>query len=296
MNDREKIWQTVLRINETCKQGTGFDTLKPYFHENVAIYPPGFQHRAQGRETCLKSYEDACSQMTFQKLDALDEHIDIFGSTAVVSYQYDCVWEYKDKTLSDVGHEILVLSKEGGEWKIVWRTLVVGSREAESCPMEEGESTPASDTMDVRTICSNMMTHLPVCHLTTLDGEGYPQTTAMLNLRCAKEYPSIVPLYDQADNRFQLYMTTSMASNKMARLQANPKVSVYYCDPLQIVGFMLSGDIVVETDQTIKDTIWQDGWTIYYPNGPQGPEYGVIKLVPRLVKGWCRNQAFEFQP
>lgn len=33
---------------------------------------------------------------------------------------------------------------------------------------------------------------------------------------------------------------------------------------------------------------------MYYPNGPQGPEYGVIKLEPTLVRGWCRNQSFEF--
>jgi general stress protein 26 len=161
--------------------------------------------------------------------------------------------------------------------------------------MEQDQAT-SKTSMDVRGICKNMMTTLPICHLTTVDTQGYPQTTAMLNLRCAHEYPSIVELYEQAENPFLLYMTTSNQSNKMARLLANPKVSVYFCDPLQIVGFMLSGDIEVITDRAIKDSIWQEGWTMYYPNGPKGLEYGVIKLMPRMVKGWCRNQAFEFKP
>jgi general stress protein 26 len=48
-------------------------------------------------------------------------------------------------------------------------------------------------------------------------------------------------------------------------------------------------------DQPLKERIWRDGWTMYYPNGPQGPEYGVIKLAPRIAKGWSRNQPFEIE-
>ena len=59
-----------------------------------AIVTPGFNSRAKGRDTCLKSYKDACSQMKIEKLDASDEHIEVFGSTAVVSYKYDCIFEF----------------------------------------------------------------------------------------------------------------------------------------------------------------------------------------------------------
>jgi general stress protein 26 len=78
-------------------------------------------------------------------------------------------------------------------------------------------------------------------------------------------------------------------------MMAEVRVSLYFCDADNIIGLMLGGDIEVIEDQPLKERIWRDGWTMYYPNGPQGPEYGVIKLAPRIAKGWCRNQPFEIE-
>ncbi len=58
---------------------------------------------------------------------------------------------------------------------------------------------------------------------------------------------------------------------------------------------MLGGDIEIIEDQLLKDRIWQEGWTMYFPNGPRGPEYGVIKLAPAVVKGRCRNRSFAIE-
>ncbi|MFA5252863.1 MAG: hypothetical protein WC454_09815, partial [Phycisphaerae bacterium] len=94
---RDKIWQIVKTVNQTCMEGKGFEKLKPYFHNDVVIISPGMATRAEGRDICLKSYEDACSQMTFRKLDASDEHIDVYGQTAVACYKYECIWEFQGK-------------------------------------------------------------------------------------------------------------------------------------------------------------------------------------------------------
>ena len=117
----------------------------------------------------------------------------------------------------------------------------------------------------------------------------------MNNLRCVKNYPSLVPVHAECDNDLALYMSTSVNSPKMTRMQSNPKVCVYFCDPDQIIGLMLGGEIEIVTDPRLKNRIWQEGWTMYYPNGPEGPEYGVIKLAPATVKGWCRNTTFELE-
>ncbi len=115
----------------------------------------------------------------------------------------------------------------------------------------------------------------------------------MLNLRCAKQFPPLVKLHEDSDDPFLIYMTTSMQSNKMARMQADPKVSVYFCDPDRFVSRMLGGQLEIITDQALKNRIWQKGWTIYYPNGPEGPEYGIVRLVPKVAKGWNQNGPFE---
>ena len=289
---KDQLMGIVRAINRTCMEGKGFDKIAPFFHEDFTVVHPRFAARARGRDASLKTYEDACSQMTFEKLDASEEQIDVYGSTAVLSYKYDCIWEFKGRRLEDDGRELLVFVKDEGDWKVAWRTVMPGSRQAETCPTEEEEA--AIDTgADVRRICLDMMTAARACYLTTMDADGFPQTTAMLNLRCAHDYPSLVPLYEEANNAFLLYLSTGMESGKMARMQANPKVSVYFCNPGRIVGLMLGGEIEIVTDQALKNRIWQEGWTMYYPNGPEGPEYGVIRLAPTLIKGWRVGQPFE---
>lgn len=291
---REKIWEIVQTINRTCMEGKGFEKLKPYFHNNVVIVPPGMATRVEGRDKSLKSYEDACSQMTFQKLDASDEHIDVYGQTAVAYYKYECIWEFQGKKFEDTGREILVFVQDGKDWQVAWRTLIPGSRQIEKCPTEEGEAgVQVSD--DIKQTCLNLITNTFVCQLTTIDSDGFPHTGAMNNLRYAKEYPSLANLFDEKDNDFVLYLSTGMQSPKMARMMANPKVCVYFCDTNQLIGLMLGGEIEIITDQKLKNRIWQKGWTMYYPNGPEGPEYGVIKLAPSIVKGWDKNGPFEIK-
>ena len=295
---KDRIWQIVQTVNRTCKEGKGFDRLTPLFHDRVVMVLPGLNRRAEGKDTCLRSYEDACSTMVFHRLDGSEERIDVWGDTALATYRYDCVWDFQGKTFTDDGHEILVFLKDGENWQIAWRTLIPGSRQIETCPTEQEPSdraavVPNAAEGSIRQSCLDLMATSPSCQLTTIDVDGFPHTTAMNNLRCAKEYPSLTELYQGQDNGFLLYLSTSMQSDKMARIRANPKVSVFFCVPDQFIGLMLGGQIEVITDQALKNQIWQKGWTMYYPNGPEGPEYGVIKLKPTIVKGWCRNQPFE---
>ncbi len=285
------IKTTIQTVNEICKQGKGFERLKSLFHKDVVIVWPRFTAQAEGREVCWKSYEDTCSQMTFHKLDASDEKIAVFGDTAVACYKYDCVWDYKDKQFEDDGHEIQVFVKEGPQWQLAWRTLIPGPRQVETCPTEEETS---NESQDIRDVCLDLMATASVCDLTTIDADGFPHTTAMNNLRCVKEYPSLKELYEGRDNGFLLYLSTSMQSDKMGRIRANPKVSAFFSVPDRFIGLMLGGKIELILDQALKNKIWQPGWTMYYPNGPEGPEYGVLRLAPTVAKGWFQGRPFEF--
>jgi len=212
----------------------------------------------------------------------------------VVSYRYDCIWEFQGKKLEDEGREILVCVQDGQDWKVVWRTLIPGSREIETCPVEGAQTSQAPGT-SLKQQCLQLIETLPVCHLTTIDSEGFPHTTAMNNLRNKHLYPNLAELYQDQDNDFVIYLSTSQQSDKMARMLANPKVSAYFCQADQFHGLMLGGEIEVIADQNLKNRIWQEGWTMYYPNGLEGPEYGIMRLVPTRAKGWCKNGPFELK-
>jgi general stress protein 26/ketosteroid isomerase-like protein len=295
MSDPKSEIITIIRsINEACVQGKDFDKLSRLFHEDVVMVHPGFSARATGRDMCLRSYEDACSQMTFERLEGSDEQIDVYGSTAVVAYKYDCVWEFQGKKHTGDGREILVFAKDGQKWQVVWRTLIPGSRQTEVCPTEEAKAHVVISE-DIRQTCLSLLTATEACYLTTIDADGHPCTTAMNNLQCARLYPSLAWLQAEQKDDFVLHLTTGMQSGKIARLRANPKASVYFCDPDQIIGFTLAGAVEIVTDQQLKNRIWQKGWTLYYPNGPEGPEYGIIRLVPRIARGWCQTGPFQFE-
>jgi general stress protein 26 len=298
MNNQEikdKIRQIIQTIYHTCKEGKDFDRLNPYLHDEVVMVPPGMSAHAQSRDTCLRRYEDACSQMNIHKLDTSDEHIDIYGHAAVAYFKYACIWEFQGKKFDDTGHEILVFVRNDNDWQMAWRTLIPGSRQVEKSPTQE-QQMDASVSKDMKQTCLSLMNNTPVCHLTTIDSDGFPHTSAMNNLRYAKQYPSLVKIHEEDDNDFVLYLSTNMQSPKMSRMQANSKVSVYFCNPDQIIGFMLGGEIEIISNQELKNRTWQKGWTMYYPNGPEGPEYGVIKLAPSVVKGWRQNGTFELKP
>jgi len=290
---KTQLLGVVRAINDTFMRGNEFDKLASFFHDAAVIPTRDFASHVRGRDTCLKYYADACSQMKVRALTTSGEQIDRFGPTAVLSYKYDCVWEYKGKTFTDDGREILVFVQDGENWKIAWRTMIPGSRRMESIPKEQEPSCNVEGS--VKEICLDLMASSAVCELTTIDADGFPHTTAMNNLRCASEYPSLRELYEDQDNELLLYLSTSMYSDKMACIQANPKVSVYFCIPNQFTGLMLGGRIEVITDRTLKNRIWQQGWTIYYPNGPEGPEYGVLRLAPTMARGWLQGRPFELK-
>ena len=84
-----------------------------------------------------------------------------------------------------------------------------------------------------------------------------------------------------------IYMTTDTASGKFEQIKANPKASVYFCDPKQIKGLLLVGEIEVITDMAIKRQLWQDDWKVYYPGGVDGPEYNILRLLPKHIKYWA---------
>jgi general stress protein 26 len=176
---------------------------------------------------------------------------------------------------------------------MLWRAIMPANRKIVGTADNRPVDTHAAG---IRSQCMALMANSPACELTTIDADGFPYTTAMNNLRDKNLYPDLADLFKNQDNDFTLYMSTSNQSDKMARMLANPKVSVYFCDAPRFHGLMLGGKIEIVTDPQLKNKIWQKGWTMYYPNGPQGPEYGIIKLTPTLIKGWSCTGEFELNP
>jgi general stress protein 26 len=141
--------------------------------------------------------------------------------------------------------------------------------------------------------CVRIMEAAPAAYLTTVDAKRGPQTRAMLNLRNTEQFPGLRFLFRSPYSKFLAYFTTNASSQKLAQIGKNSRAAVYYCLPDQWHGFMIGGPIEAVTDRKLKDRIWRDEWTMYYPKGKGDPDYTVLLLRPRYIKGWLSPVKFE---
>lgn len=125
-----------------------------------------------------------------------------------------------------------------------------------------------------------LMEESKAAYLTTIDPDGFPITRAIFNLRNKEQFPEFSELFQNQQNKFTIFISTNTSSNKVAHLNKNPKMCVYFCDTEDFKGFMLGGSVEVVEDDKLKKKIWLDWWTRYYPEGVEDPDYTLLRLKP----------------
>jgi len=139
-----------------------------------------------------------------------------------------------------------------------------------------------------------LMETAQAAYVTTIGPGGYPYTRAMFNLRNTERFPGQVQLFAAHQDDLLVYFSTNTSSQKIAQIKADPRVSVYYCNPGEFHGVMLSGDVEVVDDSELRHALWNEGWERYYPGGPDDPDHTALRLRPKRVMGWYKASRFEF--
>ena len=93
----------------------------------------------------------------------------------------------------------------------------------------------------------------------------------------------------------ELYLTTTMDSNKAKRLQKNNKSCIHcFTDTSNIT---LVGEAEIFSDQETKSKLWK-GWVSngcdVYPEGETDPNYCFIKFTTKRASLWIDGEATEF--
>ena len=123
---------------------------------------------------------------------------------------------------------------------------------------------------DTEKTIGNIIDKQKICHLSSVDGNGFPNTKAMLKPR-------------KRDGIRHIYLSTNTSSMRVAQFRENPKACLYFTDSRFFRGVMLLGTVEVMEDAEHKEMIWEDGDTMYYPQGVTDPDYCVLKFT--AVKG-----------
>ena len=119
---------------------------------------------------------------------------------------------------------------------------------------------------DVEKTVGNMIDKLKTVFIGSIDAEGFPNIKAMLQPR-------------KREGIKVIYLTTNTSSMRVAQYRKNNHASIYFCDTRLFRGVMLRGTMEVLTDDASKEMIWQEGDTMYYPEGVTDPDYCVLKFT-----------------
>ena len=119
---------------------------------------------------------------------------------------------------------------------------------------------------DTEKTIGNLIDKQGVSFISSIDAAGFPNTKAMLPPR-------------KREGIRVFYFTTNTSSMRIPQYRENPNACIYFCDKRFFRGVMLKGAMEVIEDSAIKEIIWQDGDTVYYPKGVTDPDYCVLKLT-----------------
>ncbi len=120
--DSELIRSIVQQINAHWSERR-YNEIGAMIAENAVIAPPESDQRVRGREAYVQSYRDYDTAVTTQEFHPDEPQIDVVGDVAVAICPFRVVYELQGTTHREQGYDLLVLARNSGEWRVVWRTM-----------------------------------------------------------------------------------------------------------------------------------------------------------------------------
>ena len=119
--------------------------------------------------------------------------------------------------------------------------------------------------------------------LGTIGHDGSPEARALINIRHEKIAPHLADFFEKDD---RILMITNTSSDKIGQIRANNKASLYAFDQ-QFNGLLLTGKIREVLDPSTKNSLWDDSWKMYYPDGKDGGDFSILEFLPESYKSYA---------
>lgn len=120
MRAQEDIIAQV-RAMDRCWLERRFDDLKSYLAEDAVFVTPNGR-RVEGGDAAVESYREFMSRSQIHRYQAGAPVVTLKGDTAVAEYGWDMAWDSEGQSYEAKGREVLVLTRQGGAWSVIWRT------------------------------------------------------------------------------------------------------------------------------------------------------------------------------
>ncbi|MBL7682068.1 MAG: nuclear transport factor 2 family protein [Flavipsychrobacter sp.] len=121
-NEQKEMWVLTRKINE-CWYNGQLHALDGIFDDNVIFNSPDFKHQIVGKENCIQTYIDFLSNSKILLYNESKPIVQMFGSTSIVTYDFEMKYEQNTKTYHETGTDILIYQMQENSWKVIWRAL-----------------------------------------------------------------------------------------------------------------------------------------------------------------------------
>ena len=117
----KEVWKTIQEMNKIWTEGKQIEKLNNYFHQDMVAITATDNEIIEGRENCVKSWENFTKSAKIIFWKELDPKIQIYGNGmfAIVTYYFDMSFEMNGQTINMKGRDMFSLVKENGKWWIV---------------------------------------------------------------------------------------------------------------------------------------------------------------------------------
>lgn len=125
---------------------------------------------------------------------------------------------------------------------------------------------------------SEIVKSLDHCTIAVIDDDGFPRASSISNIK--------------AVGLRNMWFSTGLSSGKVRCLEKNNKASVCYQQEGQNITLM--GTIEILTNEEIKRELWVDWFIEHFPEGPNDPNYCILKFSSQKGVLWVDRHYFEF--
>jgi ketosteroid isomerase-like protein len=115
---------TLTESMDRCWMEGRFPDLEAFLAKDVVFVAPGGEHRSEGLAQAIEGYRQFMSHAQVKHFETSDHIVTLRGDTAVVEYRWQMAWTAGGADHNETGSEVLVLSRRGGNWRVVWRTQI----------------------------------------------------------------------------------------------------------------------------------------------------------------------------
>lgn len=135
---------------------------------------------------------------------------------------------------------------------------------------------------DAAATVGNLIDKQSTVFISSVDENGYPNTKAMLRPRIREGIRVF-------------YFHTNTSSMRVEQYRRNPRACLYACDRRFFRGVMLTGTMEVLEDKAHKEMLWQEGDTMYYPQGVTDPDYCVLRFTAQGGRFYSNFSSEDFE-